>query len=238
MTQDSTRTDEPDSPVIFVRRVLGGMWRDMVSVYYANTPVWRVLKSGALLFLGFFCWVGGNLTLSFVDWTPVQYVTAYGLVLLFWGPFTHLVVVPLVIRLRRTADHTVTRLFSRHGSKASLTVFLAVVIVLGTFPPGVMTFQFQGAASGAPDITGDLECSKTSETVHCTLVNPQGVDHVVALSGGETIETDEQPPFEFEVQRDDLASVNDQQQFTVELRDENGNTQRRFVRQLDLVPSE
>lgn len=238
MTASSGESGETESPVAFVRRVLRGMWRDMVSVYYANTLVWRVLKSGALLFLGFFCWIGGNLTLSFVDWAPFRYVTAYGFALLFWGPFTHLVVVPLVIRLRRTADHPVTRFFSRHGSKTNLTVFLVVVVVLGTFPPGVMTFQFGGAASGAPDITGDLQCTKTPDTVHCHLVNPQGVDHVVVLSGGETIETDEQAPFEFDIPRDELAEVNDQEQFTVELRDENGNTQRRFVRQVNLIPGE
>ncbi len=238
MTTSSTEPEGPESPTAFVRRVLGGMWRDMVSVYYANTMVWRVLKSGALLFLGFFCWIGGNLTLSFVDLELFRYVTAYGFALLFWGPFTHLVVVPLVIRLRRTAAHPVTRFFSRNGSKASLTVFLLLVIVLGTFPPGVMTLQFGGAASSAPDITGDLQCTKTAETVHCHLVNPEGVDSVVVLSGGETIETVETAPFEFDIPRAELQAVNEQEQFTVELRDENGNTQRRFVRQVNLVPGE
>lgn len=238
MKPDSIEPEETESPIAFVRRVLGGMWRDMVSVYYANTMVWRVLKSGALLFLGLFCWVGGNLTLSFVDLELFQYVTAYGFALLFWGPFTHLVVVPLVIRLRRTADHPVTRFFSRNGSKMSLTLFLLIVIVLGTFPPGVMTLQFGGAASSAPDITGDLQCTKTAETVHCHLVNPEGVDHVVVLSGGETIETVEDAPFEFDISRTELEAVNEQEQFTVELRDENGNTQRRFVRQVNLIPGE
>jgi len=238
MTASSTESDGTESPIAFVRRVLGGMWRDMVSVYYANTVVWRVLKSGALLFLGLFCWIGGNLTLSFVDLELFQYVTAYGFALLFWGPFTHLVVVPLVIRLRRTAGHPVTRFFSRNGSKTNLTVFLLLVIVLGTFPPGVMTLQFSGAAGGAPDITGDLQCTKTTETVHCHLTNPEGVDHVVVLSGGETIERVEDAPFEFDIARAELAEVNEQEQFTVELRDENGNTQRRFVRQVNLIPGE
>jgi len=235
---DGHSQHKPESPVAFVRRVLRGMWRDLKSVYYANTLVWRVLKSGALLFLGFFCWVGGNLTLSFVDWTPIRYVTAYGFALLFWGPVTHLVVVPLVVRLRRTAGSSVTRFFARHGSKANLTVFVLVVVVLGTLSPAVMLFQFQVAGSATPDITGDLQCTKTSEEVHCHLVNPQGVDRVVVLSGGETLAVDEDPPYDFDIDRADLETVDDSQQFVVELQDDDGNTQRRFVRQVELIPGE
>lgn len=238
MTDPAPPSQEPESPVAFVRRVLHGMWRDLKSVYYANTLVWRILKSGALLFLGFFCWVGGNLTLSFVDWTPIRYVTAYGFALLFWGPFTHLVVVPLVVRLRRTGDHPVTRFLSQHGSKANLTVFFLVVVVLATVSPAVMTFDFGVAGGATPDITGELQCTKTGEEVHCHLASPRGVDRVVVTSGGETLLVDEDPPFEFDVRRGELESVNDRVQFTVELQDAEGNTQRRFVRQVDLIPGE
>lgn len=239
MTEGPARTDDPGSPVEWTLRVLKGMWRDLVSVYYANTLVWRALKSAALIFLGFFCWIGGNLTLAYVDWAPIRYVMAYGFVLLFWGPFTHVVVVPLVIRLRRTASNPVTRTVSRHGSKISLTVFLIVVVVLGTFPPGLMTFDFQvDTGDSSPDVSGDLQCTKTSEVVHCHLAEPSGVDHVVVVSGGETLATDEEPPFEFEIPISELDTVNDRRQFTVELRDEDGNTLRRFVRQVDLIPGE
>jgi hypothetical protein len=239
MTGQSVQPDDPGSPVQWTLRVVNGMWRDMVSVYYANTTVWRALKSAALIFLGFFCWIGGNLTLVYVDWVPVRYVMAYGFVLLFWGPFTHVVIVPLVIRLRRTASHPVTRAFSRHGSKASLTLFLVVVVVLGTFPPGLMTFQFQvDTGASSPDVSGDLQCTKTSEVVHCHLANPSGVDHIVVVSGGETLVRDEEPPFEFEVPISEMERINEQRQFTVELRDEDGNTLRRFVQQVNLIAGE
>jgi hypothetical protein len=237
MTGQSAQPDDPGSPVQWTLRVVNGMWRDLVSVYYANTMVWRALKSAALIFLGFFCWIGGNLMLVYVDWALVRYVMAYGFVLLFWGPFTHFVIVPLVIRLRRTAANPVTRAFSRHGSKVSLTLFLVVVVVLGTFPPGLMTFDFQVDTGGAAsDVSGDLECTKTSEVVNCHLANPSGVDHVVVISGGEELVVDEDPPFEFDVRIEDLETVNEQRQFTVELRDEDGKTLRRFVRKVDLIP--
>jgi hypothetical protein len=239
MTGGEAQREAHDSTVQWVRAVLAGMWRDLVSVYYANTLVWRGLKSGALVFLGFFCWVGGNLTLSYVDWTPLYYVIAYGFALLLWGPLTHLVVVPLVIRLRRTGRHPVTRAFSKHGSKLNLTVFVLIVLVLGTALPGVMTFEFGVDTGGsAPDVSGDLQCTKTSGAVRCAIANPSGVDRVAVLSGGETVAVDRDPPFEFEVRISELASINEQRQFTVELRDGNGDTLRRYVRQVALIPEE
>jgi len=49
----------------FVRRVLIQAWRDLLSVYYANTPIWRLFKSAGLLFFGFFCWSASSLVLSY-----------------------------------------------------------------------------------------------------------------------------------------------------------------------------
>jgi hypothetical protein len=237
MTDGEAAQGGRDSPLRWALTVLGGMWRDMVSVYYANTLVWRALKSGALVFLGLFCWVGANLTLSYVDWTPLRYVMAYGFALLLWGPLTHLVVVPLVIRLRRTATHPVTKAFSRHGSKLNLTVFVLLVLVLGTVAPGMMTFEFGvDTGSAAPDVTGELQCTKTSDVVRCSVENPGGFDRVAVLSGGETIRTDVDPPYEFELRISELATVNEGRQFTVELRDEDGSVIRRYVRQVALIP--
>ena len=87
----------PGSPLTWTRRTVRSAWNDLMSVYYANTTIWRLFKSGALIMLGLFAWSGSNLLLSYrPDWGFLYYVMAYGFVLLFWGPFTHLVVVPAV----------------------------------------------------------------------------------------------------------------------------------------------
>jgi hypothetical protein len=64
-------------------------WRDLLSVYYANTAVWRWLKSGTLVFFGFFLWAGSTVLQSVTGWTFLNYTMAYGFLLLAWGPFTH-----------------------------------------------------------------------------------------------------------------------------------------------------
>ncbi|MFB6312163.1 MAG: hypothetical protein ABEH64_13395, partial [Salinirussus sp.] len=138
-----TSAESPPGPGEWLRQTLRGMWRDLKSVYYANTPIWRLLKSAALVFLGLFCWAGANLLLSFFQDVFVLWILlSYGFLLLLWGPLTHFVVVPLVIRLRRTANSPVTRWLSRHGSKLNLTVFVVLVLILAVYPLGIMTFQF------------------------------------------------------------------------------------------------
>jgi hypothetical protein len=58
-------------------------WRTFLSVYYANSFSWRVFKSGALVFLGFFLWSSANLLLSYQrSWHLLHYVMAYGFVLI------------------------------------------------------------------------------------------------------------------------------------------------------------
>lgn len=214
------------------------MWRDARSVYYANTPVWRLLKSGALLFLGLFCWVGSNLILSYrPSWGVVYYAMAYGFALLFWGPFTHLVVVPLVIRLRRGGATGFGGWLARHGSKANLAIFVAIVLVLGTAPVGAMTFDIDlEAGSGASDVNPRLQCTQSGETIHCHLSSSAGIDHVVVSSGGEQLERVADPPFDFDVQVSDTEAARGDRQFTVELRDPDGSLVRRYVQRVDLVP--
>jgi hypothetical protein len=241
MTDSSSTPQSPGSPVTWLTKVLRSAWNDLLSVYYANTTIWRLLKSAALIFLGFFCWTGANLLLSYrPDWGLLYYLMAYGFALLFWGPFTHLVVVPTIIRFRRSGGDGLTRRVAQHGSKANLTVFLLIVLVLGAFPLGVMTFEFQVAAGGGDgaDVNPQLQCTKSEGVIHCHLSDSRGVDSVVVSSGGETLEELSEPPFAFDVREDDLATVNGDRQFTVELRDENGNTIRRYIRRADLVPGE
>ncbi|WP_197431178.1 hypothetical protein [Halorubrum sp. CBA1125] len=201
-------------------------------MYYANTPVWRWLKSGALVFLGLFLWMGGNVLLAYwIDATALRYATAYGFVLIAWGPLTHLVVVPAVIRLRRTAENPVVRRIVRHGSKINFTTFLVIVAVVGTVGPGVMLLDFSsGFGTDGSDVTADLVCETDGDPITCELETAAGVDHVVLLSGGEEIDRSDEPPYAVSAPRDSLSEGPSGAQFVIELRDSNGETLRRFIR--------
>lgn len=201
-------------------------WRDLLSIYYANTPVWRLMKSAGLLLFGFFCWSASSLLLAYrPEWTILSYTMAYGFVLIFWGPLTHLVVVPLVIRLRRTAEGPIPRAIARHGSKINLSVFFAIVLVLGTAPisPMLLDFQSPFQDDAQPDISTDLVCSESDGVVECYLTNPSGVDHIVVTSGETVVTTVDDPTAEFEFRVDDLEEVMGQHEYVVELRDEDGD---------------
>jgi len=237
MSDAHRQSSDPGSPLEWSRTVIVRGWRDLKSVYYANSTIWKLLKSGTLLFFGLFLWTGTNLLLSYQPgWRFLNYVMAYGFVLLLWGPLTHLVVVPLVIRLRRANGGRLVRFPSRHGSKANLTVFLAIVLVLGTAPLGAMTFQFQLPSGGEDDVNPRLECTRSGDVVHCHLSDSRGIGRVVVTSGGETLLVVEEPPFDFDVDVDDLAGERGDRQFVVELQDEEGDTLRRYSRRVDLIP--
>ena len=227
----------PGTPVAYARRVLRSGWNDLLSIYYANTTPWKVLKVGALVALGLFCWSGANLLLSYrPDWWPLYYVLSYGFVLLVWGPLTHLVIVPTIIRLRRAGRGGPYRWLTRHGSKANLAVFLAIVLVLGTFPVGPMTFEFQVPAGGGTDVDPQLQCTRSGDVIHCHLADARGVDAVAVLTAGEEVVVLEEPPFDFDLRVDELAVVNGDRQFTVEIRDEDGTVLRRYIRRAELIP--
>ncbi|MEY7849022.1 hypothetical protein AB7C87_07425 [Natrarchaeobius sp. A-rgal3] len=216
-----------------LERIPRRLWRDLLSVYYTNTPVWRWLKSGTLVFLGFFLWVSSSLLYSFQSgWGWLTYVMAYGFVLILWGPLTHMVVVPLAIRLRRTATHPVTRAFARHASKMNLSVFLAIVVVLGTVTIGPMMLDVTGVVGGdgSPDVSADVDCETDGQLITCIVETDDRVDHVVVVSGDREIErADGTPPFALEFERTKAEEVVGQHQFTVELRDEDGDAMRRYV---------
>lgn len=204
-------------------------WRDMLSIYYANTPIWKLLKSGALVFLGFFCWAGGNLVLSYhPDATWLNYLVAYGALLIFYGPFTHLVVVPLAIRWRRRSSGYLNRL-SKNLSKMNITFFIILVIVVGTYPPSVILLEFDVASEGV-DVDPDLDCVDHGETVECELSDAEGVAQVAVTSGEDEILVLDEPPYEFELRKDELAEAVGQKRFVVELRDEDGEMLRRYSR--------
>jgi len=217
-----------------VRGIVRQAWRDLLSVYYANTPIWRWLKSGALLFLGVGLWAGGGVVYSVTDWRVVLYVTAYGFLLIFWGPFTHMVVVPLTIRLRRTAESKPARVFSRNSGKINLSIFFTLVIVLATFAPGVILLEFSPTSPGGGGVeaSGELVCDAREEVVSCEVLDPQNIDHVVVISGDQTLRTVESEPFEFELQREELEETQSGLRFEVEFRDDDGNTVQRRVRRV------
>lgn len=220
-----------------LRTIVRQYWRDLLSVYYANTPVWRWLKSGTLVVFGLFCWTGASVLLSYrSDWGLLTYVMAYGFLLLVWGPLTHFVVVPLAIRLRRTAEHSIVRTAAQQASKINLSVFLLLVLAFGTMTPGVMMFEYSNPFTGgeSADASADVICEYDTETVSCHLENVEGVDSVVVQSGEETVATATEPPYAFEIDRKNLAEVRTGAQFVVELRDEDGETLRRYVQ---TVPS-
>lgn len=222
-----------------IRATCRRYWNDTLSIYYANTPIWRMLKSFGLLFFGFFCWSAAGLLYSYrPDWTFLYYVMAYGFALILWGPLTHFVILPVAIRLRRTATHPVTRTFAKKASKINLTVFIAIVLVLGTAPISPMLLDFGTLLEDddrQPDVNPDLDCVVVDELVECSLSDPTAIDHVVVTSGDRTLETVTDPPFDFTLHVDDLEEVVGQQQFVVELRDDDGDTIRRYTRSLAMI---
>jgi hypothetical protein len=228
------------SPGTWLAGSLRDAWRTMRSIYYANSLSWRFLKSGALVFFGFFLWSASNLLLSYQPgWTWLTYPMSYGFLLIVYGPVHHFLVIPLAIRWRRSG--TAKARIGRRLPTAGLAVFLVAVVVLGTVPAGPVVFDFQSSLEGSgADINPDLLCTRSTTDgtthVHCHLTEEDGIDHVVVMSGGERIAVDRQPPFDFDIHEGQLTSVTGQKQFQVVLRDPDGNTIRRYTRTLSMVP--
>lgn len=231
-------TTDERSPVEFARESLRDAWRTTKIVYYANSLSWRAMKSGALLFFGFFLWSSSNLLLSYQPtWTWLRYPMAYGFVLVWYGPLHHAVVIPLSVRLRKRVDD-----WSRVGRRlpnAMLVTFLALVVVLGTYPVGPMAFDFGGGGDATPDVDPTLTCTKSTDagTVHCHLTGAAGVDQVVVETGGERLAVDRAAPFEFTVETAAMTEVAGQKQFQVVMKDEDGTVLRRYTRTVSMIPA-
>jgi len=111
------------------------------------------------------------------------------------------VIVPLVIRLRRTAERPIVRTIARNGSKINISIFLTIVLILGTAPISPMVLDFQSPLqddSGA-DVNPDLVCSKSSGEIDCQLSDSTGIDSVVVTAGDREIERVEETPYEFTI---------------------------------------
>ncbi|MFB6228072.1 MAG: hypothetical protein ABEH88_05745 [Halobacteriales archaeon] len=235
--------DVTDSPLRTLRRLARSGWRTMLTIYYANSVSWRLLKSGALVFLGFFAWAGASILLSYrPGWTFLHYLQAYGFLLVGYGPFHHLVVIPIYQRLRRRGRH-LSLGGHFHLPNWSLAVFVALVIVLGTFPAGAMTIDFTSALGDAGvDVDPALLCVKgeheNGTDVHCHLSESEGIDRVVVRSGDRTILTDEEPPFDFTVRGAQLESRRGEKRVVVDLLDADGSLIRRYTRKLSRIDRE
>lgn len=210
---------------------LGSAWRDFLSIYYANSPTWRVFKSGGLAFFGFFCWAASNLVLSLrPGWTFLYYIMAYGFLLIPYGPFTHIVVVPLAIRWRKKATGTRNTL-GKKMSKINISIFIVAVLVLGTIAPGFMILEFGSVTSDdSPDVNPSLTCEQVEGEITCVLSDEPGIDRVVVFSSGEEVTTLTEPPWRFNVSEDELVQVRDSYRLEVEVQDEEGKTLRTLRR--------
>ncbi|WP_255196554.1 hypothetical protein [Halorarius litoreus] len=230
-----------DTPGELFARTLRGAWNTLLTVYYANSLSWRTLKSGALFFFGFFVWAGSNVLGSyFTETWLLRYTAAYGFVLVVYGPFHHLVVIPVYQRLRRQGTH-LTLGGHLHLPNLSLGLFLALVVVLGTYPVGPMTIDFQSTLEdGGVDVAPGLTCVKGTApngttTVHCHLTESEGVDRVVVASGDRTLVVDREPPYEFTIREDELQEVTGTKRFRVDLLAEDGSLVRRYTRSLTMI---
>lgn len=234
---ESTEGDEP--PTVGVVDLVANAWSTLKTVYYANSPSWRVLKAGGLVFFGFFLWAGANVLYSYnPELTLLQYPMAYGFALIVYGPIHHLVVLPLAFRLRRSAG--AKQDLGKRLPNAMLAIFLVVVLVLGTFPAGPMVVDFQSAlGSNSPDVSPDLLCTKSTTdngtSVHCHLSDTDGVDRIEVRSGDSRLLVDEDPPYEFTVHERELETVAGEKRFTVLLQDEDGSMVRRYTRRLAMI---
>lgn len=238
MSQESTPSP---TPIDLAADGIRDIWHTLTTIYYANSVSWRILKAGALLFFGFFLWAGSAILLSVQSgWTFLHYSRAYGFVLILYGPFHHLVVIPLYQRFRRQGTHLA---FGQHLHlpNFSLAVFLTLVVVLGTLPVAPMTIDFGSTLGdgGGTGIHPELTCNKTTTNgateIHCQLSQSQGVDRIVVKTGGEQLRTDDQSPFKFTVRKSELIAVQGSKQFRVTVLDGRGNIIRRFTRRLWMI---
>jgi hypothetical protein len=230
-----------ESPARLAERAVGSAWKTILTIYYANSISWRLLKAGGLFFFGFFLWAGSNVLLSYLDGVIfLQYTLSYGFVLILYGPFHHLVVIPVYQRLRRDGTH-LSLGGHLHLPNLSLALFLVLVLTLGTFPVGPMMIDFQSSLGGsAPDIAPELACVKDTAangttTVHCHLTESQGVDQVVVQSGDKTLAVDGEAPYEFTISGDELQSIAGSKRFRVDLLAEDGTLVRRYTRTLSMI---
>lgn len=217
------------------------LWRFIKSLYYASTPSWQLLKSGALFFFGFFCWAVGNLLHAFlpgVYWPNLLIV--YGALLFWFGPLTHLVLVPHVIPwLRRQRQHHVLYWLGGHFTVTMLTLFFATVGLLSVNPPDFMVMDVRGRSSNttlqattepAAQLP-ELHCERKNLQISCTLTHlPHTVTRIEVSSGPHRLLTISAQQPTFMLSESNLVEVLGAREFRVTLYDGHGQQLRAFVR--------
>lgn len=242
-TADSNSTTEHEesirSPLVILWTIVEKSWSALKTLYYANPVSWRFLKSGTLVFFGFFLWAGSNVLYSYnPNLTFLHYPMAYGFVLILYGPIHHLIVLPLAFRWRRGSGPK--QRIGRQLPNTMLALFLVAVVGLATFPGGPMMVDFGSTLdSSGTDISPDLLCVKSptenGTEIHCRLTDSEGIDRVTVRSGNTHLITDDTPPYEFTVTERELESVTGEKRFTVVLHGKDGTMIRRYTRRLSMI---
>lgn len=215
-------------------------WGILRTVYWFNSLPWRFLKSGALIVLGFFCLSGANLLHSYKpNWDFLNYFIAYGFLLIVYGPIHHMIVIPLSLHLVHYSWGRRLRV-NKRGPFWTLMLFFAVVIVFGTYPLDVMTFEFSAPQlTRTADVDPDINCYRTSKdessTINCHVPAVEVIAYVEVENKGKIVLTDRKPPFEFTLNASELEEVVGRKNFHIILRGEDGHMIRRYVRSASML---
>jgi hypothetical protein len=221
---------------------LKSLWLAYKAIYYASTPSWRFMKSGALFLFGFFCWSAGNLLLSYEpSWTWVQFIAAYGFLVIIWGPVTHLLLVPIVTPfLRRHFRWNPAKWMSKHLSLLNFLIFLVHVILFGLYPPDHVLFEFGSIAREHPtvDVNPTLDCSRdrSAALLSCTVTPADGIGRLEIETAGEPLLQLAEAPWSFTLQEQDLVRVVGQQQFEVLVMTPDSSVIRSFTKYVATIP--
>lgn len=223
------------------RGPLRRLWLAYKALYYASTPAWQVLKSGALFMLGVFCWSTGNLLLSYEpSWSWIYYLMAYGFLLIPWGPVTHLLLVPHVTPfLRRRFKHPALRFVARHLSLVNFGIFAVHVVLFGLFPPSHLTFEFGATPTtqAVADMDPSLTCMRPADAalVSCRVDPADGIGSVQVESAGKQVSLLHHTPFSFELREDQVRTVVGRREFEVLVLAPDGSLIRSYTRSFDAI---
>jgi hypothetical protein len=219
---------------------LKAVWDVLRTVYWYNSLPWRILKSGALVVLGFFCLSGANLVYSYKpEWKFLLYIISYGFLLIPYGPIHHLLVIPVSLKLSHYDWGRTLRLGKRIPFW-TLIGFFGVVLYFGYQPLEIMTFKFKAPQlTRSHDVNPEITCWRTGEadaqSIHCELPTLEAIARVEVENKGRTILTDEQPPYRFTLDVNELEEVVGQRNFHVVLKDKDGYMIRRYVRSAGMI---
>jgi len=209
------------------------------TVYSYNSLPWRILKSGALVVFGFFNLMASNLLYSYKpEWNFLYLFMAYGALLIVYGPIHHLIVIPVTLKLGQFSWARKLKIPGR-GHQVMLILFFLAVIYLSFFPLNMITFDLSAVSTGGTEeVDPQVTCwrsTKQSTKINCEVSNEPAIARVDVNHNGETLLTDDSPPFQFTVDETKLEEVVGQKSFYIIPKDKNGQMLRRYVQQTSLI---